>query len=244
MQDDYVGDIGDYGKYGLLRAITDRGISLGINWYRVIPERRGKQADGKYTEYLTEPRKYRRYAPELFDTLYQIVNESGGRRIERVESSGIVHGVFYHQVISKERELWHSSALEQLDAAEMVFLDPDNGLETERMYQSGKTTQKHVRWAELKDYYDRGQNVILYQHRPQMTTKQDCVQAVMDFQRRYLNADGVQILEYPKYTNRFYFFFLHQSARKPTESLCRQVAEEWKGMCNLILPDTRNMPRY
>ena len=49
MQDNYVGDIGDYGKYGLLRNVTAAGLRLAVNWYRVIPTRPGKQEDGKYT---------------------------------------------------------------------------------------------------------------------------------------------------------------------------------------------------
>ena len=35
VQDRYAGDIGDYGKIGLLRALQAQGLSVGINWYRV-----------------------------------------------------------------------------------------------------------------------------------------------------------------------------------------------------------------
>jgi hypothetical protein len=41
MQDAYVGDVGDFGKYGLLNEIhrkSDGKIRLGINWYYVIEE--------------------------------------------------------------------------------------------------------------------------------------------------------------------------------------------------------------
>jgi hypothetical protein len=33
MQNRYVGDIGDFGKFGLLRFIEDTGLRIGINWY-------------------------------------------------------------------------------------------------------------------------------------------------------------------------------------------------------------------
>ena len=33
MKNQYVGDIGDYGKYGLLRFLSNHGIIIGINWY-------------------------------------------------------------------------------------------------------------------------------------------------------------------------------------------------------------------
>ena len=49
MQDAYVGDIGDYGKYGLLRAVTASGLRLSVNWYRTVPceteKKRGKGAE-------------------------------------------------------------------------------------------------------------------------------------------------------------------------------------------------------
>ena len=33
MQNQYVGDIGDFGKYGLLRAISGDPLRLGVVWY-------------------------------------------------------------------------------------------------------------------------------------------------------------------------------------------------------------------
>ena len=74
MQDNYVGDIGDYGKYGLLRNVTAAGLRLAVNWYRVVPTRPGQQEDGKYTSYLDKPEIYRHYDPELFDCLAGIVH--------------------------------------------------------------------------------------------------------------------------------------------------------------------------
>ena len=38
MQDKYVGDMGDYFKYGLLRCLT-KGNKLGIFWYLFPPLR-------------------------------------------------------------------------------------------------------------------------------------------------------------------------------------------------------------
>ena len=69
MQDNYVGDIGDYGKYGLLRNVTAAGLQLAVNWYRVVLppsneqddgeciscSKKPKQKDGKYTSYLEHP---------------------------------------------------------------------------------------------------------------------------------------------------------------------------------------------
>ena len=49
MKNQYVGDIGDYGKYGLLRFLAERGIQIGVNWYLTKDD---GSTDGKFTKYL------------------------------------------------------------------------------------------------------------------------------------------------------------------------------------------------
>ena len=47
MQNRYVGDVGDFGKYALLRRIGKAGLSLGVNWYLTPDE--SHNSNGKYT---------------------------------------------------------------------------------------------------------------------------------------------------------------------------------------------------
>ena len=95
------------------------------------------------------------------------------------------------------------------------------------MHKRNGATEKHVRFEELKDYYDRGQNVILYQHRPQMTKKQDCIEGVLTFQREFLKADSVMRVEFPKYTNRFYFIFMHKTFEKAFRNVYYHLQKDW-----------------
>lgn len=143
MQDNYVGDIGDYGKYGLLRNVTAAGLRLAVNWYRVIPTRPGKQEDGKFTDYLHKPDTYRQYDPELFDCLSYLVKKN--RTIEAVEKSNILNARFFtERLTAAGRKQWHMAALEATNGMDIVFLDPDNGLETVKMHQDGSAKEKHV----------------------------------------------------------------------------------------------------
>ena len=50
MQDRYTGDIGDFGKLGLLRQLTSTGLSIGVNWYRTPDETHN--SDGLHIDYL------------------------------------------------------------------------------------------------------------------------------------------------------------------------------------------------
>ena len=38
MQNQYTGDIGDFGKLGLLRVLQESGLTIGVNWYLVPDE--------------------------------------------------------------------------------------------------------------------------------------------------------------------------------------------------------------
>ena len=49
MKNQYFGDIGDYGKYGLLRFLAQNGVKIAVNWYLTTNDGSG---DGKHVSYL------------------------------------------------------------------------------------------------------------------------------------------------------------------------------------------------
>ena len=83
MQDRYVGDIGDFGKLGFLRALEIAGLSLGVNWYYTTPSGSEKiQGDGRH---LID-QKYFDCDQNLASTLYKLSKSpstSTGKRITR-----------------------------------------------------------------------------------------------------------------------------------------------------------------
>ena len=190
MQDRYVGDIGDFGKYGLLRALClpshDPGSpapSLGVVWYLVPDEDQNR--DGQSTEYLRPiPGNvvlYRQCDPALYDTLGKLVSEST-RSVNAVRESRILPPgtVFYEVPLSFEgipghgpsargmraahRKSWLQGALEAVAGCELVFIDPDNGLEVPSVSRDHRRGPKYVFLDELSPYLRRGQSLILYQH--------------------------------------------------------------------------------
>lgn len=50
MQNRYVGDIGDFGKYGLLKALAGHGLRLGVHWCLNTDDE--DSSDGNLTDYL------------------------------------------------------------------------------------------------------------------------------------------------------------------------------------------------
>jgi hypothetical protein len=102
MQDRFVGDIGDFGKYGLLNFIcgngdkTEKKFKLGINWYLFRPEpndREMKLSHGQFTNYLipskTNDREFKICEPNLYCKLQKIVN-ANQRKVAEIEAMNIL----------------------------------------------------------------------------------------------------------------------------------------------------------
>lgn len=53
MQDRYAGDVGGFGKLGMLRQIATTGLKIGVNWYLTYKPEEHNNDDGKHVKYLT-----------------------------------------------------------------------------------------------------------------------------------------------------------------------------------------------
>jgi hypothetical protein len=176
MQNRYVGDIGDFAKYALLRCLgTPHEFRLGIVWCLFGDE--SHNADGRHTGYLGRP-EFRSLDPQLHDRLNMIVN-SGHRSIEKICRARIFprHTVFFDLPVmalggvrggkaTREayRRNWLSEALAATAGSDLVFFDPDNGLEVSSVPRHAPKAGKYVFWDELELFWTRGQSLIIYHH--------------------------------------------------------------------------------
>jgi hypothetical protein len=182
VQDRYVGDIGDFGKYGLLRALCGDGQSLGVVWYLVPDE--GGNGNGAHVGYLDPTpanlRGFRTCDPALYDALGEIVH-TGTRSVRSISERAVLPPgtVFYEEPLSfhgmpgigpaatkvrlDHRSGWVHRALDATRECDVVFADPDNGLEsgTQRHHRKGP---KFAYYDELAPYAQRGQSLVVYHH--------------------------------------------------------------------------------
>lgn len=49
-----------------------------------------------------------------------------------------------------------------------------------------------------------------------------------------LRADRTLLLEYTRYTNRYYFLFAHREHSTELETVCHGVAQDWQGLCRFL----------
>ena len=189
MQNRYVGDLGDFGKFGLLRALCANSevgnrspLSLGVVWYLVPDE--GHNSDGKFIQFL-EPsaqnqQHFRFCDPALYDALRDIVT-SGARNVTSVRNRGVlpletlyydiplsfdqVHGP-RNQVRNLRTEFrrgWLQDALHSTAGSDLVFLDPDNGLEV-KVGTHEPHGPKYAFFDELLPFSEREQSLVVYHH--------------------------------------------------------------------------------
>lgn len=177
MRDCYVGDIGDFANYGLLRVLCGTPqepvphMRLGIIWYK----NPGEDHSGNEIGYLNPSRhNYRTFGecdPDLYAELQRIVGRhmSGNtaRRIEDIIGSDIIlHPDTQHHKVpvpalatAERRDAWFNHAMDNTGDSDVIFLNPDTGIDWQ-----GRSQPTHVNPREINKLLERGKIAIIYQH--------------------------------------------------------------------------------
>ena len=234
MQNRYAGDIGDFGKLGLLRRLRHAGLSVGMNWYLTPDETHN--GDGRHTGYL-EKNMFRACDEQLWLALRRIV-KSGNRQVCELESADILQGTFYSQRLNftgankSERQTirreWHNRAVQQLRGCDIVFADPDNGLIVPSAEDKPKSN-KFVLPFELSEYYRAGASVIYYQHKARRSDEFYIEQNKLLLKSgAFPNAKAVK-LKFKTTSQRYYFLFMQpQHADAITQCVKQMMETPWK----------------
>jgi hypothetical protein len=176
VQHRYVGDIGDFVTYGLLRVLSATGVGrLGVIWYLVADETHN--ADGRHVTYLDAAnrigRQLRECDPGLYAALRTLV-EAGQRDVASVARSRVLpHGTRYYAAPLRrvhahpsQRDAWFRRALRATADCDTVFLDPDNGIACGPRPVPGK----YAKLDEVAALAGRGQSLVVYQHADRSTS--------------------------------------------------------------------------
>ena len=170
MQDRYVGDIGDFVKYGLLRAIRGEK-SLGVAWY--LHPNAGPVGDGRHTAYLCDPDEWRHLDADLFDALGKLIPDR--RSVTNIQESGILGDAAFaadrlavDDIKIRDRERWRHQWFDrircQLADCDLVFADPDNGLvPDDRFRPARKVDAKRIPLSEAMALAE-GRTAVIYHH--------------------------------------------------------------------------------
>jgi hypothetical protein len=168
VKDQYFGDVNDFRKYGLLRQLVlPDGLSLGVCWMLTPPDGR---SDGRFLKYLGKPKKYRHRDSELFEYLKQVVEVDGDRRIARIQDSTLLGSALFQSSTLPDdrsgRATYFSECVTLFARCDLVFFDPDNGLEVHSTSLGRRGSCKYLYWDEVYTTFTAGMSVLIYQHFP------------------------------------------------------------------------------
>ncbi len=149
MKNQYFGDVNDYFKYGLLRCFADAGLSIGVCWMLTPDDGR---SDGRKITYLHDARSWRPHDPVLFDAISELVS-SQSRHVRHVKQPQCLgKALYFDQVVPNDqsrRERWLARALGRLKGVDLLFFDPDNGIEVQSNPKGSRNSNKYLYWDEI-----------------------------------------------------------------------------------------------
>ena len=177
MQDRFVGDVGDFGKYALLRALClgltgcvdgkpaslgdgERQLKLGVIWY-YIQSSQNTPLGQTYNYILdsgTHELRLRGCDEELFEILESIVRNSR-RSVAEIELSGVLSKdtVFFRDTVPRTgRDEWFKRAMDAVRDCDLVFADPDIGL-------AGQSDPEHATYDEAAQLWRMSKSLVIYQ---------------------------------------------------------------------------------
>ena len=212
MQDRYAGDIGDFGKIALLRHIRETGLTIGVNWYKVEPADYEKKPDGSYKQddgKYCIPNKYCGCDEKLASILLKICQSEDNRSIKAIEEADLIAGAKYYNVpVSVEnRAIWHKNALKKLNDAELVFLDPDNGMLVDSVKDTSARSIKYAFYEEVVSYLKNYQSVLVYNHRSRMKESEYFTDKYNRFLKKLedIGEKNILAITFPRCSVRDYF---------------------------------------
>lgn len=217
MHDGYVGDIGDYGKYGLLDTIfrlSEKELNIGINWYYVS----GSEV-GNHTEYLDKKdqnsQKYRKCFPEIYEFLKNILQDDNPRSIKEIEkkfnnftffSDALPDNTVSPEDRDMKRKQWFSDSKNTLRNCDIIFLDPDNGIQPKNLKKSQKRSEKYVCYDEIQDYFQSDHSLIIYNHRDRKPVPV-YNQKIIELGSLCGYSEKIRVLRFKRVSVRDYIFF-------------------------------------
>ena len=221
MQHRYVPDLGDFSKFAVIDALCGRGQDrTALIWYLVDPHEVGDHHnnDGKHTTYLDEDRfGYAQCHPELYRR-FQAIHRTGEKHVGVYARHNVLPNVTYFSepmsydgYTYAQREAWRAGwldrAVQMAADAELVVLDPDNGLMPDRLSIRSQSAIKYATLDECKAFYSGGQRtLVVYQHAHRQGTVAEQAERAFDRIAQHLGVSREEVfaLRFHRGTSRLY----------------------------------------
>ena len=236
MQDKYVGDAGDFGNNGLLRWLSGmtcpcptKKVRLGVTWYLF--------EDGESAGKLTNYKRNRNCDKELYNRLAKILEWSKAdrnhRTVQAIQRWGILPGdtAYFEDELSFrdtpsvlprtiKRKEWLRRAIQAMKPAELVFINPDNGISdksngiAKSVSKFGKKGPKYTYMDDCSVFFEMGKSLVIYHHLRSKGKAKPHIRKVSRILCRELKNAEVWAFQYHRGTSRAYFIVVHPNQKE------------------------------
>ena len=221
MQHRYVPDLGDFSKFAVIDALSGQGeLSTALIWYLVDPHEVGDahNNDGKHTTYLHNDRHgYADCHPRLYQR-FQRIHATGEKHVGVYARHGVLPNITYFPEPlsydgqpSNKRTQWRSGWLERAmcvaEQADLIMLDPDNGLMADRLSLRSQSAVKYATLDECAAFHADGRRtLIVYQHAHRQGSATQQADRALSRLSQHLGVDRQDCfaLRFHRGTTRFY----------------------------------------
>lgn len=232
MRNVWVGDKGDFGKYGMIRKVcrllesSEQYHRLGVVWcYNQDgghPHRRifGQGPQDNRIRYLDN---------SLYDFIQQFVQPNGPpRTVAAVQNRmilptstyfGLDQGHTYLSVASRTRARraeWTRQAIYEMRNVDIVFLDPDTGIappkEAENEVEAflhgrpHRRSEKHLYLDELLRFRNAGKSLIIYQDARRQSIRYRLKWLTRCLEKAHIERNAIRVFHWP---DRFFVCIVH-----------------------------------
>jgi hypothetical protein len=238
MQDRYAGDVGDFGKFALLRyLIGNVRHRIGVIWYRFPDESHNN--DGGHIDYINQQR-FLDCDRDLCERLQKVLN--GKRSVASLEQAGLLpnNTVYFSELLDfhltyssqsredkEEREArrkdWLKRANQNVLKCNVLFLDPDNGLQIASCNKINQMKSGKFAYYSEIELLTRGKDVcVIYhhlnRHKIYGTHKDQIESKVGELRERIRPSGKVFALRYWPYSPRAYFILTNSLEENSTRT--------------------------
>lgn len=225
MQNQHFGDLNTYQKLGLLRCLANAGqCKIGVCW--MLTEAEGSAA-GKFDHYLNQPELWEAFDPALFAWLRQCVKADQEWEVTLAQSAHILPTAkFYGALLTNflpQRGAYFKRMRTWFAPCDLIFYDPDNGIETPSCSKGRQHSAKYLYWDELLETFAAGHSVLVAQHFRREDRAIFIQQMVKEYQNR---LQACQVYWFRTH-HLIYFLSVQAQHREHLAARVRAVGEQW-----------------
>jgi len=239
MQNRYAGDVGDFGKFSLLNSLFNgKNDYLGVVWY-LFPDESHNE-DGKYINYI-EKQEFQSCDSGLIEKLSNALNEE--RSVQALENNDILKSntIYFSEKldshikyptqkkIDKEtrlfkRQEWLKNAANKIKTCNVIFLDPDNGLEIKSCEKMSQIKSgKYVYYSEVTELFEGKDVCVIYHHLNMNNPHKEQIEfQVKELRKRINPSGGIFALRFRPYSPRVYFIISKKVVEKKLKDKIQQ----------------------